>query len=630
MIQVTAELPSDVQLYIRHLQKIPSPITRELSNSIPVLAFIKIHFPDIRNGLVSPKPMIWFSAKKINSVPAGLMDIPSIPPKHIVKAPRATIDQAIINGQESVIDPSNPMQCLPFYTRWRDSVDWLQRETSGNNQDVAMTLAILQVFPANQSLSSLDLTYAPSNANTSDLSRMLGERWLNSGLIDILLGLVSDRIENDDDDLDSRVVVESLRMMEPLVKQIKDTKQKPAAEHWIALKIVLHGEGSPSLEYVDGIDDNPRPENILSRLKGWLERHFQAKFFARGNTLAHGLAQTLFTKMGINIPEPTAPQKAIKIDDLLNESPDTEIPVQKNSMQIDNLLNPANEGKKIIFPQNKLSIVSLLNSSEPLSMDVDIPTSLSVLSSTKRSIASVEEPDEITTRKLLSGIESESDTDEPLPPTIYESDSLSESTVNTNDKFYHASHTASEDEENASQQSLPLSSSLITKLPRSMGVAKSSVWACNQNKLWAAEASWFSQEEGACDDCVALLRLCQFHRAIKRPILDAYNFRFLPKEYRNESLAQIYARSKGLEEIFNCKNPNDTPCLNYALTVLKGEHVNSKQNNFFGDFLKALNILHEKEVWGASTQGMKMPPLLAQLAETIEMMSPQTYRVLKE
>ncbi|KAJ3764982.1 hypothetical protein FB446DRAFT_615012, partial [Lentinula raphanica] len=68
-------------------------------------------------------------------------------------------------------------------------------------------------------------------------------------------------------------------------------------------------------------------------------------------------------------------------------------------------------------------------------------------------------------------------------------------------------------------------------------------------RICASTCTGISEDGSACDNCVALLRLRRFRRAIKRPIPDAYNFRYLPKQYLNESIAQIYARSTGLEEL---------------------------------------------------------------------------------
>ncbi|KAJ3722297.1 hypothetical protein C8R42DRAFT_580586, partial [Lentinula raphanica] len=54
------------------------------------------------------------------------------------------------------------------------------------------------------------------------------------------------------------------------------------------------------------------------------------------------------------------------------------------------------------------------------------------------------------------------------------------------------------------------------------------------------------------------------------------------------------------------------------------------QDQFFGDFLKALTIINDKKARDVGLQGMKMPPMLAELGEIIEMISPQAFRVLKE
>ncbi|KAJ3711441.1 hypothetical protein DFJ43DRAFT_1167829 [Lentinula guzmanii] len=120
-------------------------------------------------------------------------------------------------------------------------------------------------------------------------------------------------------------------------------------------------------------------------------------------------------------------------------------------------------------------------------------------------------------------------------------------------------------------------------------------------------------------------------RAVERPIPDAYNFRYF-QAISNESIAQIYTFN-GIEELFTTtqgSKENQTPCIKYAVSVLDGKQVTSTQNKFFGDFLKALTIINEKKAQDVGLEGMKMPPMLAELAEIIEMISPQAFRVLKE
>ncbi|KAJ4476391.1 hypothetical protein C8J55DRAFT_375404, partial [Lentinula edodes] len=55
--------------------------------------------------------------------------------------------------------------------------------------------------------------------------------------------------------------------------------------------------------------------------------------------------------------------------------------------------------------------------------------------------------------------------------------------------------------------------------------------------------------EGPCFFCFSLLNLKTFRNAMTIPKPKTENYKFLNKEYRNESLAQISARSLGIEDL---------------------------------------------------------------------------------
>ncbi|KAJ3871400.1 hypothetical protein F5051DRAFT_433890, partial [Lentinula edodes] len=134
--------------------------------------------------------------------------------------------------------------------------------------------------------------------------------------------------------------------------------------------------------------------------------------------------------------------------------------------------------------------------------------------------------------------------------------------------------------------------------------------------------------EGPCFFCFSLLNLKTFRNAMTIPKPKTENYKFLNKEYRNELLAQISARSLGIEDLIS-EDPSKTPPLKYVLGILKGKFMDGQQNQFFGDLLKVINILQDKKDCGVGTEGFSWSPLMTQLAQIIAMISPSAYRALK-
>ncbi|KAJ3749797.1 hypothetical protein EV360DRAFT_89654 [Lentinula raphanica] len=571
-----SQLPADVRLYIRRLQKIPSHIQQKL----PVLS------APVLDGLVLPHIPLWFSCELPNYTDSFTIPT-SIPPKEIVQSLRKEVNQAVIDRKEAITDPNDMMRRFPLYIieiwwylhmsiecqkSWSDVIDWLHREAV-READISRTLAIML------SLQKLDLTYASSNGMTSDLSRLLGDRWLNSNMIDILLGLVSDRIEQDQE-LDSKIVVESLRLMEPLVEGLESKKQRSVAElsdhsslrrikervvdkevvycpvhwqkkkHWIALKISLTEKVSPSITYANGIEGNPWPQSILRCLKCWLEYQFADKKFAlltNGNVLVHGVqddfvncgficvnaiehavfpdaplwtaekktehhvstfnrvAGLILSKMNIDVPEvPMHGLGTMRIDNLLNDpqSVTTEDPEFEHStfaelapgskLHITSLLNPHSNSYSDPLYRPRIDILLLLNGPEPTICATKTPqTSVNAML-----MSGFEEPVSPTTDQAVSSkrqrnmCKSESDEDVPSRDYIeYESDSLSEATVHTEDLFF-----GSDSELYPDSAPAALSSSMSEPSRRLTGVAKSSAWAHQQNLNWATDPSCKNRE----------------------------------------------------------------------------------------------------------------------------------------
>lgn len=147
-----------------------------------------------------------------------------------------------------------------------------------------------------------------------------------------------------------------------------------------------------------------------------------------------------------------------------------------------------------------------------------------------------------------------------------------------------------------------------------------------------------------CNACLSVLKLNGFNSALNRKVKDETTYIFTPKMYRDPVLGQIYARTVGLKEILetsvcftlnynNCqalmkvsKNAKTTPCVRYAVGVLKGKYDNA----VFNGLLEAVVTKYDKEERGVGLQNFRYAPAWDEMCHIISIQSPRTYRALLE
>ncbi|KAJ3858363.1 hypothetical protein EV359DRAFT_69072, partial [Lentinula novae-zelandiae] len=323
------DIPPDVTAYLTRTKALPQTALRLLpAEGISVMQLLKFPLPTIQGSLVQPKAGNWFSERPANCVDPSVLFNQPIPPKQFIETLLKTQDQAVLDGCLSISNPNHPAQRFPLFTSafldkihlailaqsdWRHSLDWLNQRTEDNTyEETAVAHQLLQIMPWN---CRINLTFSCTLSTTLLFSRFLSERWMTSSLIDLMLGQLSDCLE-EDHDLEAQVALEPLRFMEylqnphrhetPLGRIAFGMEKKSVVlfvshwskqRHWLAFRAMIT-EGK--VTYADGIEDNTRPKGLLARATNWFSDHFGRKFTAPdpGNVLTHG-TQDDFNNCGL-------------------------------------------------------------------------------------------------------------------------------------------------------------------------------------------------------------------------------------------------------------------------------------------------------------------------------------------
>ncbi|KAJ3780264.1 hypothetical protein GGU10DRAFT_279690 [Lentinula aff. detonsa] len=315
------DVPPDVIEYLSRVKTVPLRVAELLPHEgLPVEKFIHISLPTVEGAIVYAKASTWFSQEHDNCRDLSILLLQPIPPKSFVVELLENVDQAVLDGCQSMVNPKYPAQRFPLFaptflqhihvtleaqSEWRHSLKWIGEQTEeGIGNKISTTLQILQVLPWRV---QLDLTFTSTHSTTLTLSRLLSDHWMTSSLIDLMIGQLSDRLARDSD-LDSCVVLEPLRFMEYLQHPEKhETRLRHTSftlkrkdkilcvshwakkRHWVAFKIMMK-DGTITYE------DNPRPKDLLAHLTKWFGVEFSKKFQAPnpGNLLEHGIQNDFY------------------------------------------------------------------------------------------------------------------------------------------------------------------------------------------------------------------------------------------------------------------------------------------------------------------------------------------------
>ncbi|KAG6864122.1 hypothetical protein C0991_012300 [Blastosporella zonata] len=110
---------------------------------------------------------------------------------------------------------------------------------------------------------------------------------------------------------------------------------------------------------------------------------------------------------------------------------------------------------------------------------------------------------------------------------------------------------------------------------------------------------------GLCSECGGVLRLKQFQTAIWREIPSDENAKYVPRRYQCIALGKLYAKIKGLKALIENSDATNTPYIQYALGITKGQY---KKNEVFEGLLRAVLMEQDRDSRGVGFRNFKYAP----------------------
>ncbi|KAJ7258598.1 hypothetical protein C8J57DRAFT_1644546, partial [Mycena rebaudengoi] len=129
-----------------------------------------------------------------------------------------------------------------------------------------------------------------------------------------------------------------------------------------------------------------------------------------------------------------------------------------------------------------------------------------------------------------------------------------------------------------------------------------------------------------CSSCAALLSKKAFKVALKKPAPEPENYIYVNKQYRNQVLGELYARTIGLQDIIEAPDAKNTPCIRYAQGAMEGKY----DNEVFSGLVEAMVTKLDREERGVGMQNFKYAPAYDEFCNMMRINSPAAYRAMQE
>ncbi|OSC96522.1 hypothetical protein PYCCODRAFT_1379012 [Trametes coccinea BRFM310] len=130
-----------------------------------------------------------------------------------------------------------------------------------------------------------------------------------------------------------------------------------------------------------------------------------------------------------------------------------------------------------------------------------------------------------------------------------------------------------------------------------------------------------------CTECSRVLYSKVFCNALRVPVPEGHNYKFLNTQYRNETLGTIYTQVHGIRELLKDQSSSDSIFTRFAIMVHEGK-FKRKGKAAFLDLVKAMVTLQEREERGVGKQNFNYGPALLEFSQTCSIISPELYRTM--
>ncbi|KAH7903226.1 hypothetical protein BJ138DRAFT_983430, partial [Hygrophoropsis aurantiaca] len=124
-----------------------------------------------------------------------------------------------------------------------------------------------------------------------------------------------------------------------------------------------------------------------------------------------------------------------------------------------------------------------------------------------------------------------------------------------------------------------------------------------------------------CSGCHTVMVSQKFQVALRKPMPESKNFKFLNQQYRGESMGHRYAKTLGLQELIEDKvssamdchgfTARNSPCVRYAIGVLEGKY---NDNQIFAGLVEAMVQRLDRQERGVGLQNFQYTPAFEEFA----------------
>ncbi|GLB42721.1 hypothetical protein LshimejAT787_1201700 [Lyophyllum shimeji] len=343
------KVPIGLQYYCNSLLEIPEYIqaTHFPAENLNVHDFLKFALPRQTHGFALVRTEKCFTRIEANEDIACLRSRP-LPSQQLVTALATHFRQAVLDEMVSVEDPAFPNSRLPLWSisyfkkvyelyaiqsEWRKAMKWLESYLATSDSEVReMANTALCYVAALRWNEKTELPGAYNNSTTRLFAAYLSDdRMMNNDLINMMFAHLAERVE-EDDELDSLVVIETLRFMNELDKaespdyfdkaspkfltRLEERFEGGRADililpaylkiqkHWLVFKLDFEAY---ELSYGDSLAHKgmAAPKDLIRKLQWWLKKRIGRQFKEMGDQLEHG-RQEDWTDCGVISPNTAA------------------------------------------------------------------------------------------------------------------------------------------------------------------------------------------------------------------------------------------------------------------------------------------------------------------------------------
>ncbi|KZV96944.1 hypothetical protein EXIGLDRAFT_574374, partial [Exidia glandulosa HHB12029] len=135
------------------------------------------------------------------------------------------------------------------------------------------------------------------------------------------------------------------------------------------------------------------------------------------------------------------------------------------------------------------------------------------------------------------------------------------------------------------------------------------IFAVDCEKTITVSAESAPDAKPLCSKCALVLKNRRFRSSANKPLPDAANRKFTPKEYRNTTQASAALTILGLEGLLASETEGETRENNVLLRFMRGAvHGEYKDEKVFFGLMDAMVTLKDKERRGVGMQNMRWVP----------------------